>query len=120
MDLSERDAEGQARVSAFRKGLQDLGWTEGRNVKFDIRWTGGDPGLMRRYAAELVSLAPEVIMNGGLPTLVAMQQETRTIPIVFAQGARSRWGRICRKLGAPGRKYHRICQLRILDGEQMA
>ncbi|MFZ1217222.1 MAG: ABC transporter substrate-binding protein, partial [Pseudolabrys sp.] len=85
MDLSERDAEGQARVSAFRKGLQDLGWTEGRNVKFDIRWTGGDPGLMRRYAAELVSLAPEVIMNGGLPTLVAMQQETRTIPIVFAQ-----------------------------------
>ncbi|MGB6313191.1 MAG: ABC transporter substrate-binding protein [Pseudolabrys sp.] len=85
MDLSERDAEGQARVAAFRKGLQDLGWTEGGNVKFDIRWTGGDPGLMRRYAAELVGLAPEVIMNGGLPTLVAMQQETRTIPIVFAQ-----------------------------------
>jgi putative ABC transport system substrate-binding protein len=85
MDLSERDAEGQARVAAFRKGLQDLGWTEGRNVKFDIRWTGGDPGLMRRYAAELVGLAPEVIMNGGLPTLVAIQQETRTIPIVFAQ-----------------------------------
>ncbi|MGB7672681.1 MAG: ABC transporter substrate-binding protein, partial [Pseudolabrys sp.] len=85
MDLSERDAEGQARVSAFRKGLQDLGWTEGRNVKFDVRWAGGDPGLMRRYAAELVGLAPEVIMNGGLPTLVAMQQETRTIPIVFAQ-----------------------------------
>ncbi|MGB6815586.1 MAG: ABC transporter substrate-binding protein, partial [Pseudolabrys sp.] len=85
MDLSERDAEGQARVAAFRKGLQDLGWTEGRNVKFDVRWAGGDPGLMRRYAAELVGLAPEVIMNGGLPTLVAMQQETRTIPIVFAQ-----------------------------------
>jgi putative ABC transport system substrate-binding protein len=85
MDLSERDAEGQARVAAFRKGLQDLGRTEGRNVKFDVRWAGGDPGLMRRYAAELVGLAPEVIMNGGLPTLVAMQQETRTIPIVFAQ-----------------------------------
>ena len=85
MDLSERDAEGQARVAAFRKGLQDLGWTEGRNVKFDVRWAGGNPGLMRRYAAELVGLAPEVIMNGGLPTLVAMQQETRTIPIVFAQ-----------------------------------
>src|SRR5689334_4464542 len=85
MDLSERDAEGQARVMAFRKGLQDLGWMEGRNVKFDIRWTGGDPGLMRRYAAQLVGLAPEVIMNGGLPTLVAMQQETRKIPIVFVQ-----------------------------------
>jgi putative tryptophan/tyrosine transport system substrate-binding protein len=83
MDLSEQDAEG--RVAAFRKGLQDLGWTEGRNVKFDTRWTAGDPARMRRYAAELVGLAPEVIMNGGLPTLVAMQQETRTIPVVFAQ-----------------------------------
>jgi putative ABC transport system substrate-binding protein len=85
MDLAEKDAEGQARVTAFRKGLQDLGWTEGRNVRFDYRWTAGDPALMRRYAAEMVGLAPEVIMNGGLPTLVAMQQETRTIPIVFAQ-----------------------------------
>jgi putative tryptophan/tyrosine transport system substrate-binding protein len=85
MDLSEQDVEGQTRVAAFRKGLQDLGWTEGRNVKFDTRWTAGDPARMRRYAAELVGLAPEVIMNGGLPTLVAMQQETRTIPVVFAQ-----------------------------------
>jgi putative ABC transport system substrate-binding protein len=85
MDLSEQDPEGQARVAAFRKGLQDLGWMEGRNVRFDTRWTGGDPARMRRLAAEIVGLAPEVIMNGGLPTLVAMQQETSTIPIVFAQ-----------------------------------
>ena len=85
MDLAEQDAEGQIRVAAFRKGMQDLGWTEGRNVKFDTRWTAGDPALMRRYAPELVGLAPEVIMNGGLPTLAVMQQETRTIPIVFAQ-----------------------------------
>ena len=85
MDLSEEDPEGQARVAAFRKGLQDLGWMEGRNVRFDTRWTGGDPARMRRLAAEIVGLTPEVIMNGGLPTLVAMQQETRTIPIVFAQ-----------------------------------
>jgi putative ABC transport system substrate-binding protein len=85
MDLAENDAEGQARVAAFRKGLQDLGWTEGKNIRFEYRWTAGDPVLMRRYAAEMVGLAPEVVMNGGLPTLVAMQQETRTIPIVFAQ-----------------------------------
>jgi putative ABC transport system substrate-binding protein len=85
MDLSEQDPEGQARVAAFRKGLQDLGWMEGRNVRFETRWTGGDPTRMRRLAAEIVSLTPEVIMNGGLPTLVAMQQETHTIPIVFAQ-----------------------------------
>jgi putative ABC transport system substrate-binding protein len=65
--------------------MQDLGWAEGKNVKFDIRWAAGDPARMRRYAAELVGLGPEVVMNSGLPTLVAMQQETRTIPIVFAQ-----------------------------------
>jgi putative tryptophan/tyrosine transport system substrate-binding protein len=85
MDLAEQDAEGQARVAAFKKGLQDLGWVEGRNVKFDVRWTSGNPMNMRRYAAELVALTPEVVMNGGLPTLTAMLQETRTIPIVFAQ-----------------------------------
>ena len=51
MDLAEQDAEGQTRVAAFRKGLQDLGWTEGRDVKFDTRWTAGDPARMRRYAA---------------------------------------------------------------------
>ena len=85
MDLSEQDPEGQARVAAFRKGLQDLGWIEGRNVRFETRWTGGDPTRMRRLAVEIVGLTPEVIMNGGLPTLVAMQQETHTIPIVFAQ-----------------------------------
>jgi putative tryptophan/tyrosine transport system substrate-binding protein len=85
MDLSEQDPEGQARVTAFRQGLQELGWVEGRNARFDTRWTGGDPTRMRRLAAELVSLSPDIIMNGGLPTLVAMQQETHTIPIVFAQ-----------------------------------
>ena len=85
MDLAEKDVEGQARVAAFRRGMRDLGWEEGRNIRFEYRWTAGDPDLMRRYAAALVDLSPEVIMNGGLPTLVAMQRETRTIPIVFAQ-----------------------------------
>jgi putative ABC transport system substrate-binding protein len=102
MDLSEQDAEGQTRVAAFRKGLQDLGWTEGRNVKFDTRWTAGDPVRMRRYAAELVGLAPEVIMNGGLPTLVAMQQETRTIPIVFAQVLDPVGAGFVKNLASPG------------------
>src|SRR5215217_8173232 len=85
MDLSDRDVEGQTRVAAFQKGLQDIGWIEGRNVKFETRWTAGDPARMRRYAAELVARNPEVIMIGGLPTLMAMQQETRTIPSVFVQ-----------------------------------
>jgi putative ABC transport system substrate-binding protein len=85
MDLAEQDREGQARVAAFREGMQKLGWSEGRNVNYDYRWTAGDPAVMERYAAELLALKPEVIMNGGLPTLVAMQRQTRTTPIVFAQ-----------------------------------
>src|ERR1051325_9496825 len=63
MDLAEGDAEGQARVAAFREGMRVLGWDDGRNVKFEYRWTAGDPVLMRRYAAALVDLGPEVIMN---------------------------------------------------------
>ena len=85
MDLAEQDREGQARVAAFREGMQKLGWSEGRNINYDYRWTAGDPAVMERYAAELLALKPEVIMNGGLPTLVAMQRQTRTTPIVLAQ-----------------------------------
>jgi putative tryptophan/tyrosine transport system substrate-binding protein len=85
MDLAEQDREGEARVAAFREGMQKLDWSEGRNVNYDYRWTAGNPAVMERYAAELLALKPEVIMNGGLPTLVAMQRQTRTTPIVFAQ-----------------------------------
>jgi len=85
MDLGEQDREGQTRVTAFREGMQKLGWIEGRNVTYEYRWTAGNPAVMERYAAELVALKPEVIMNGGLPTLIAMQRQTRTTPIVFAQ-----------------------------------
>jgi putative tryptophan/tyrosine transport system substrate-binding protein len=85
MDLAEEDREGQARVAAFRDGMRSLGWIEGRNVAYDYRWTAGNPAVMERYAPELLALRPEVIMNGGLPTLVVMQRQTRTIPIVFAQ-----------------------------------
>ena len=85
MDLGEQDREGQTRVTAFREGMQKLGWIEGRNVTYEYRWTAGNPVVMERYAAELVALKPEVIMNGGLPTLIAMQRQTRTTPIVFAQ-----------------------------------
>src|SRR3954469_12284187 len=102
MDLAESDVEGQARVAAFRRGMSELGWEEGRNVRFEYRWTAGDPVLMRRYAAALVDLGPEVIMNGGLPTLAAMQQETRTIPIVFAQVLDPVGGGFVDSLARPG------------------
>jgi putative ABC transport system substrate-binding protein len=77
------DAEGQTRISTFVQALERLGWTEGRNVGIDIRWTPGDIKLGHRYAAELVALAPDVILASSAPVVEALQQATSTIPIVF-------------------------------------
>ena len=78
------DAEGQARVTAFGQALQELGWIEGDNVRTDTRWAGDDAELYRRYAEELVALAPDVILAGSSPSLAALQRATSSVPIVFA------------------------------------
>ena len=65
MNLAADDPEGQARIAAFLQGLQQLGWTDGRNVRIDTRWAAGDADRSRRYAAELVALAPDVILASG-------------------------------------------------------
>jgi putative ABC transport system substrate-binding protein len=83
MGYAEADPEAQARIAAFRQGLADLGWVEGRNVRFDVRWTGGDDALQRSHASELVALAPDVILATNTPTALALRAATRTIPIVF-------------------------------------
>ena len=72
----------QARLAAFQQGLQQLGWTDGRNVRIDYRWGAGSADNMRKYAAELVALAPDVILATG-PTVGQLLQATRTVPIVF-------------------------------------
>src|SRR2546430_3477895 len=77
------DPEGQARLAAFHQGLQQLGWTVGRNVQIDYRWGAGDADRIRKFAAELVALAPDVILSTGSPSAAALQQATRTVPIVF-------------------------------------
>src|SRR5215475_6360021 len=82
--LAADDPEWQARGSAFVQGLQELGWTDGRNVSIDFRFGLGDADRLRRFAAELVALAPDVIVAGGTPALPALQQATQTVPIVFA------------------------------------
>jgi putative ABC transport system substrate-binding protein len=75
------------RVSAFHRRLQELGWTDGHNVRIDYRWAPGDPGdpARRAQAAELVSLKPDVIVGAGTPVVAALRAETRTIPILFVQ-----------------------------------
>jgi putative tryptophan/tyrosine transport system substrate-binding protein len=84
MSNSEDDPLAQARVAAFRQGLADLGWTEGKNLKIEWRWTGGDIARVHEYAAELVRLAPDVILANGTPSAVALKQATTSIPIVLA------------------------------------
>ena len=82
---SESDPEAQARVGAFREGLQKLGWTEGRNIWIDIRWTTpGDAKSVQRFAKELVALQPDLILTQTTPITATLLQETRTIPIIFA------------------------------------
>jgi putative tryptophan/tyrosine transport system substrate-binding protein len=98
MNLASDDAEGQVRLAAFHQGLQQLGWIVGRNVQIDYRWGAGDADRIRKFAAELVALAPDVILSTGSPSAAALQQATRTVPIVFVTvvdpisgGFRPRW-----------------------------
>jgi putative ABC transport system substrate-binding protein len=85
--IAENDPEGRNRLDAFRQELEKLGWVAGRNVQVEYRWGGGGEGLerMRAQAAELVRLKPDVLLAGATLALVALQQATRDIPIVFAQ-----------------------------------
>jgi putative ABC transport system substrate-binding protein len=81
--LAADDPQGWERESAFRQALQERGWREGHNVSFDVRWAAGDLVQAREYAAELVALAPDVILAGGGLVVPTLQQATRTVPIVF-------------------------------------
>jgi putative ABC transport system substrate-binding protein len=83
MGLAADDADGQARLAAFLQSLQQLGWTDGRNVRIDTRWGGGDAEQHRRNAAELVALVPDVILANGSVAVGPLLQATRTVPIVF-------------------------------------
>ena len=84
MDLAADNADGQARIAAFQQGLQQLGWSGGGNLQIDYRWSAGNADNFRRHATELVALAPDVVLANGSPAVAALQQATRTVPIVFA------------------------------------
>jgi putative ABC transport system substrate-binding protein len=84
LGIAENDPEAQSRVKAFQQGLRDLGWVNGRNIQINYRFAAGDPNRIKEYVAELVSLAPDVIVGNSTPVLAALQKATSTIPIVFA------------------------------------
>jgi putative ABC transport system substrate-binding protein len=83
MPYQEGDVEIRARVEAFRQGLRKLGWTEGSNLRIDERWSADNMGRIRDYAAELVNLNPDVIVVSGRRAVPIVQQQTRSIPVVF-------------------------------------
>jgi putative tryptophan/tyrosine transport system substrate-binding protein len=74
----------RASVTAFVQALRRFGWVEGQNIRIDYRFAAGDPTLLKAYAAELVGMSPDAILTGGSAAVAALQQQTRTIPIVFA------------------------------------
>ena len=86
MNTGADEPESQARLATFMQGLQELGWTAGGNLRIDYRWSPGDLARLRKDAAELIALRPEVILAGVGPTTSTLQQVTRTIPIIMAQG----------------------------------
>jgi putative tryptophan/tyrosine transport system substrate-binding protein len=84
MMYAESDAQAQALVAAFRAGLRKLGWTEDRNIRVDYRWATSDSESIQRVAKELVALQPDLILSSSTPTTASLLQQTRTIPIIFA------------------------------------
>jgi putative ABC transport system substrate-binding protein len=83
MDLAATDKEGQARLQALRAELRRLGWMDGENARFQVRWAAGNPELTQQYAEELIALRPDVIVAAGSPSLAALHKATATLPIVF-------------------------------------
>ena len=102
MNLASDDAEAQARLAAFHQGLQQLGWTVGRNVQIDYRWSAGNADYIRKFAAELVALAPDVIVSTGSPSVAVLQQATRSVPIVFTAVVDPVGGGLVASLARPG------------------
>ena len=87
MSLPQNDPGGQAEVAAFYQGLAALGWVEGRNIRIEFRWPGGDVERARAFAKELVGLNPDVLVGRSTPTTAALKRETDSIPIVFVNVA---------------------------------
>ena len=102
MTVAADDAEGQARVVAFGQGLAQLGWTVGRNMQIDIRWTAGKADDTRKYATELVALAPDVVLAAGGGGVGPLLQVTGTVPIVSTQVTDPVGAGFVESLGRPG------------------
>ena len=103
MTLAAGDQQSQRRITAFVQGLEKLGWADGRNVRIDYRWSAANAEDIRKYAAELVALAPDVILAAASPAVGALLQATPTVPIVFVNVADPVGAGYADSLARPGR-----------------
>ena len=109
---AENDPETQARLSAFRQALEQLGWKEGRSIRLDYRFAPASPDEAQRFAKELVALRPDVLVGNSTPATAALLRETRTIPIVFvgvpwaATSLRASHSRVAAQLASPTSSHH--------------
>jgi putative ABC transport system substrate-binding protein len=102
MAVAADEPETQARLAAFLQGMQEYGWAVGRNVRIDTRWSAGDVARLRREAVELLALGPDVILAGPGQTIATLQQASRTVPLVFAQGIDPVGASFVNSLARPG------------------
>src|SRR5262245_52432497 len=119
MDTDEGNSDGQTRVAAFRQALQQLGWTEGRNIRIDLRWGGRDVERTRRFAAELVHLSSDAIFAYAKAQLAPLARETRMIPIVFCGASAPVEDGFIASFARPGGNYHGVYPIRAVDGRQV-
>ena len=102
MNFTSDDPVSQDRLAALVQGLQELGWTVGRNLQIDYRWGAGNVERYRTFAAELVALTPDVLVTAGAPAVEALQRATRTVPIVFTNVTDPVGGGLVASLARPG------------------
>ena len=116
---SSSNREGQAGLAAFQKVLQQAGWTDGVNIHFDIRWSEENAERIRRNAAELIALAPDVILANATPSVAALQSLTRSVPIVFVTVSDPVGAGIIEFHRAARRQCHGLYELRVQFERQM-
>ena len=108
MGFAESDPTAQSMVAAFRSALAKLGWTEGSNVRIELRWAGPDPDRIKTLAKELVDLRPDAILGQTTPVISALARETPTSPIVFVTVSDPIGSGFAAKPRASGRQHHRL------------
>jgi putative ABC transport system substrate-binding protein len=108
MPLAEADQEARTLVTTFVQGLQEQGWTVGRNVLIDYRWAAGDAQRIQVFATELIEQNPDLILARSSPVVAALMQQTRTIPIVFFQVSDPVGQGFVTNLARPGGPHHRV------------